>query len=171
MNVGVSFTWSYGAGRGIPSGDLTPAVRLLTDVREDRDSRGSPRGVPSPPGGHPARAPSHPPPSSQLVLPYQVGSGEPGGRAAMADRSTAGERVTGLAWTLRICSRPFRSGRSSATWRYRVARQPRQRRHASCPGNPRIPGCAGLTADQSRCYTGFRAFEPGRPSSVRRHGG
>jgi hypothetical protein len=76
--------------------------------------------------------------------------------------------VTGLAWTLRICSRPFRSGRSSATWRYRLARQ---RRHASCPGNLRIPGCAGLTTDQSRCYTGFWASKLGRPSSVRRHGG
>jgi hypothetical protein len=36
----------------------------------------------------------------------------------------------------------------------RVKYGARQRRHASCPGNARRPGCAGLTAEQSRCYTG-----------------
>ena len=33
----------------------------------------------------------------------------------------------------------------------RRAAPPRQRRPAACPGHVRMPGCAGLTAGQSRC--------------------
>ena len=42
---------------------------------------------------------------------------KPGVRAASTRSSTLGSRATPRAWTRRISSRPFRSGRSTTTWR------------------------------------------------------